>query len=53
MTDSTNKRITMKKINGRFITTVRIGNNIYTSSRPAVRAPKIDIFKELGIATLY
>lgn len=53
MTDSTNKQITMKKMNGRFITTVQDGNLFYVSSKPAVVAPKHDIFKELGIATLY
>lgn len=52
MTDSTNKRITMKKINGRFITTVRIGDRVFISSRPARVAPKISIFEELGIATI-
>lgn len=42
----------MKKINGRFYTTVRIGSKLFTFSRPYIEAPKVDIFKELGIATI-
>lgn len=56
---STNKRITMKRINGRRITTIQTGNQIYCSNiadktgKPASTSPTSDIFAELGITKVY
>jgi len=52
---STDKRKTMKRINGRRITTIQAGNQFVCinkadkTGRPASTSPTSDIFAELGI----